>query len=190
MKFNELFTTPTTGIFTVFSTDYPDEFKTLFGRLTAYNLNQRAIQRYGNRTLASYVNDTNYMDIVKTCIELNSYAWIKSKEALTTSGYNLTGHTITRSKTGGETFNRNDNGTNTTAKKPFNESTFNDEEKDARVNDTKESREYNLTDSANYADNGRTVIDSIQKEINLRKIRLQERIIRELVNELTLTIYE
>lgn len=189
MKFKELFS-GAQGIFTVFEQNFPTEFADLFGEMTPQALNSQTLGLYGNKTLFDYITADTYAEFVKTCIQLNLFNWKRLNDAITAEYDVTTSYKSIHTKTGTESVSSDDNSTFLNAKKPFNNVDFDDTERQKRDGQKSEDRTYNLTDSETRNVGGATVAENVQKEIQIRRYNLQKQIMSEIVDEITLSVYD
>lgn len=189
MKFKELFTSAD-GIFTVFEKSFPTEFADLFGKLTPAGLNSLALGLYGNKTLCDYITADSYADFVKTTISMCLFGWQRTNNAIKLEYDPTAGEKTVHTKTGTEGVTITDNNENLTAKKPFNDGNFNDDERQQRTGQKTEDRVYNLSDSTTRNLDGKSAIQSLQKEIDIRRYNLQRQIMSDIVGEITLPVYD
>ena len=189
MKFKELFT-GTDGIFTVFEQTFPDAFKQIFGEIAPRQLNAYVLGACGNKVLCDYITADSWKSFVETTINMNLFNWERQTDAIK-SEYNVAfGDSVERKKTGTEGADTNETDTNLYAKKPFNNENFDDSERQSRAKQRGEERTYNLTETETKHLNGGYVTENIRKEIALRRLNLQRQIMLDIVNDITLSIYE
>ena len=189
MKFKELFT-GTDGIFTVFEQTFPDAFKKIFGEIAPRQLNTYVLGVCGNKVLCDYITADSWRSFVETTINMNLFNWERQTDAIK-SEYNVAlGDSVERKKTGTEGANNNETDTNLYAKKPFNNETFDDSERQARTKQRGEERTYNLTETETKHLNGGYVTENVKREIAMRRLNLQRQIMLDIVNDITLSVYE
>lgn len=189
MKFKELFT-GTDGIFTVFEQSFPDAFNKIFGGIAPRQLNTYVLGVCGNKVLCDYITADSWRTFVETTINMNLFNWERQTDAIK-SEYNVAlGDSVERKKTGTEGANNNETDTNLYAKKPFNNETFDDSERQARTKQRSEERTYNLTETETKHLNGGYVTENVKREIAMRRLNLQRQIMLDIVNDITLSVYE
>lgn len=189
MKFKELFT-GTDGIFTVFEQSFPDAFNKIFGGIAPRQLNTYVLGVCGNKVLCDYITADSWRTFVETTINMNLFNWERQTDAIK-SEYNVAlGDSVERKKTGTEGANNNETDTNLYAKKPFNNETFDDSERQARTKQRGEERTYNLTETETKHLNGGYVTENVKREIAMRRLNLQRQIMLDIVNDITLSVYE
>ena len=189
MKFKELFT-GTDGIFTVFEQTFPDAFKKIFGEIAPRQLNTYVLGVCGNKVLCDYITADSWRTFVETTINMNLFNWERQTDAIK-SEYNVAlGDSVERKKTGTEGADTNETDTNLYAKKPFNNENFDDSERQARTKQRGEERTYNLTETETKHLNGGYVTENVKREIAMRRLNLQRQIMLDIVNDITLSVYE
>ena len=189
MKFKELFT-GTDGIFTVFEQSFPDAFKKIFGEIAPRQLNTYVLEVCGNKVLCDYITADSWRTFVETTINMNLFNWERQTDAIK-SEYNVAlGDSVERKKTGTEGADTNETDTNLYAKKPFNNENFDDSERQARTKQRGEERTYNLTETETKHLNGGYVTENVKREIAMRRFNLQRQIMLDIVNDITLSVYE
>lgn len=189
MKFNELFT-DSDGIFaTVFAVDFPDLYSTVFGANDPVMLDRWTHIKYGGREMLDTITSDNYKNFVGSVIAINADKWTKVINLLNKQydPLNPTVKTVTTTKT--STTATTDSNEIINAKKVFNDEQFNDNNRQqegstgSRKDDESTSRtESGLGGSTPYS----TII---QKEKELRQDDYRRTVIAEIINEVTLTIY-
>lgn len=189
MKFKELFT-GTDGIFTVFEHSFPDAFNKIFGGIAPRQLNTYVLGVCGNKVLCDYITADSWRSFVETTINMNLFNWERQTDAIK-SEYNVAlGDSVERKKTGTEGADTNETDTNLYAKKPFNNENFDDSERQSRAKQRGEQRTYNLTETETKHLNGGYVTENVKREIALRRLNLQRQIMLDIVNDITLSVYE
>ena len=189
MKFKELFT-GTDGIFTVFEQSFPDAYQKIFGGIAPRQLNAYVLGACGNKVLCDYITADSWQSFVETNINMNLFNWVRQSEVLK-SQYDVTlGDSVERKKTGTEGYDTNETDTNLYAKKPFNNENFDDSERQSRAKQRGEERTYNLTETETKHLNGGYVTENVKREIAMRRLNLQRQIMLDIVNDITLSVYE
>ena len=189
MKFKELFTV-TDGIFTLFERSVPDAFNKIFGGIAPRQLNTYVLGVCGNKVLCDYITADSWRTFVETTINMNLFNWERQTDAIK-SAYDVTlGDSVERKKTGTEGADTNETDTNLYAKKPFNNENFDDSERQARTKQRGEERTYNLTETETKHLNGGYVTENVKREIAMRRLNLQRQIMLDIVNDITLSVYE
>ena len=189
MKYNELFTTGN-GLFAkYFATDYPTEFKAIFGEWKASDIDNFAILKYGTREVLESVNTDNVQSYVDALISLNTDRWQNVMKVLDLE-YDvlkpLTRETTTTLETNTTTSESNESNN---AQKAFNDETFTDGERgtDSRSQNRQDSE--NRTSSVIGVGSGKTYSEVIKKEKELRVTEYRQSIVSDLIKEITLQIY-
>ena len=189
MKFKELFT-GTDGIFTVFEQSFPDDFNKIFGGIAPRQLNTYVLGVCGNKVLCDYITADSWRTFVETTINMNLFNWKRQTDAIK-SEYNVAlGDSVERKKTGTEGADTNETDTNLYAKKPFNNENFDDSERQSRAKQRGEDKTYNLTETETKHLNGGYVTENVKREIAMRLLNLQRQLMLDIVNDITLSVYE
>ena len=189
MKFSDLFPSANDGIFTVFGSEYATEFEAIFEGIDATDLNRVALALYGNKVVLGYVNQDNWRMIVKTMIALHVKGWERAYDALSEEYSALTPVTRRKTKTGTQSDDIDDDNTNLSGNKPYNEDTFKDNERQTQTKSRTAKTTYNITETVNASGAG-NVQENIDKELALRMKSLQRQIMQSIVSEITLEVYE
>ena len=189
MKFNELFT-DSDGIFAaVFATDFPELYATVFGANDPVILDRWTYLKYGGRELLDTVTSDTYKNFVGSVIAINANKWTKVITLLNKEydPLNPTVKTVTTTKTA--TTATSDTNESINAKKVFNDEQFNDNDRNQN-NGTGSRQDDESTNSTESGVGGGTPYSTIiQKEKELREDDYRRTVIAEIVNEITLTIY-
>lgn len=190
MKFNELFTTGN-GIFeTIFQPDFPDDFSQIFGDTLAKSLDLQATMLYGNRLLLDAVTTETYRDIVTSVISMNVSNWVKQAKTMN-SEYDVLKpviHEINRTET--RTTDETNESENTTSEKVYNDTEFNENNKEHGTGTNNKTETVTVTDTESGIGSNKNISETIQKEMMLRAINWKKNIIFALVKEITIDIYE
>ena len=189
MKFKELFT-GTDGIFTVFEQSFPDAYQKIFGGIAPRQLNNYVLGLCGNKVLCDYITADSWRTFVETTINMNLFNWERQTDAIK-SEYNVAlGDSVERKKTGTEGADTNETDTNLYAKKPFNNENFDDSERQSRAKQRGDERTYNITETETKHLNGGYVTENVKREIVMRMLNLQRKIMLDIANDITLSVYE
>lgn len=189
MKFNELFT-DTDGIFSqVFSVDFPDVYREIFGTNDPVVLDRWTWLKYGNRELLETVTADTFKSLVGSVIDVNADTWTHIAYLLAQK-YDCLKPTVKETTTTTTaTTATSETNEDINAKKVFNDEQFNDNERN-KTNGTGSRQD---EQSTKYSESGvgSGVLNStvIQKEKELRQDDYRRTVIAELVNEITLSIY-
>lgn len=189
MKFSDLFPSANDGIFTVFGSNYPNEFEAIFEGIDASDLNRVALALYGNKVVIGYVNPDNWSMIVETMIALHIKGWERAYDALQEEYSALTPVTRRKTKTGTQSDDIDDDNTNLSGNKPFNEDIFKDSERQTQTKSRTAETTFDITEEVTASGAG-NIQDNINKELALRMKSLQRLIMQSIVNEITLEVYE
>lgn len=184
-KLKEYFTNEN-GIFTVFETDFPTEFATLFHNKTAVELNNLTLYKYGNKFFAADFTDCANV-ILHNVIKINLDKWLQMHTIIMTNVLPSVNETETKTKTGTIQSNVSRENGNVNAEKVFNDTNFIENEKNDFSENSDKTDTYNLVETTQKASN---IIENIKNAYVLRETtNLQEQIISEIVAQITIDIY-
>ena len=178
------------GIFeTIFLAEYPVEYAKIFGDINPKNVDMMALLQHGNKTLIYAIDHANYIDAISSVIVMNVGTWVKTAEVLALE-YDVI-NPITGEMTISETATREENRTNdiTNSKKYFNDGEFTDGQRETAETAQGWEETKNRTHSNSGIGNSNNISESIQKEIDLRQLNYQKKVISLLVSDITLDIY-
>lgn len=178
-----------TGIFAIFAANFTTDFATLFGDITAANLDGITLHRYGEKFLTPNIEANNAQTVIIDIIMINIDGWKRAKAVLN-ANYNITTPiTETKTKTGGvsrETTNENEN---LNFDKVFNDTDFVGNEKSTANSEFNATDTYNLTETRTANTSGK-ITDNVRNEFLLRaNLNLQNTVIDSIIKEITLNIY-
>lgn len=191
MKYNELFTTETGGIFAnIFAPNYASLYATIFGEMDAAKVDVWTRKTFGGKTLlldAQTIAACN--DIIAAAIELNSDRWEKQAQALNAS-YDLLAPVTTKTeRTDTNDISDQTNRNTETSKKAYNESDYTGDEQTTDT-ETGTRSETGTGTTTTTGTGGNTAPVLIQQEMELRKTAFRQDIIKQLVDEITTGIFE
>ena len=185
MKLKEYFTKEN-GIFTVFNSDFPTEFATLFPNKTAFELNTLTLWKYGNKFFATDFTD-NANEILHNVISINLANWLEMHYVINTNVTPLNNETETKTKTGTLQSEVSRENGNINAEKVFNDTNFVENEKNDFSENSDKTDTYNLVETTQKASN---IIENIKAAYVLRETtNLQAKIIKDIVSQITIDIY-
>lgn len=188
MKYKELFTEGN-GLFTTYFYRYfLKEYQTIFARTPPETMDAVAAFKYGNRTLSEGMTAETATPVLLGIISMRVGDWMKQAEAMTTEYNSVTPTTAKVTKT--ENRNTSEQGTNNTtnAEKAFNDDMFTDGERD--TSEHNKTRTETVTSTTERQGTTGNVSENVVKEMELRRNKWQEKIIFDLVSEITLDVYE
>lgn len=189
MKFNELFTADN-GIFTqVFKADFPELYTTCFGTIEPVMLDRWTNIKYGGRELLETVTADTFKNFVGSVIAINADKWANVANLLAKQYdcLNPTVKTVTTTKQA--TTATTEANENINAQKAFNDEQFNDGQRN-QTNGTGSRQDDESTTSTENGLGSSTLYSTIiQKEKALREDEYKRTIVAEIVNEISLTIY-
>jgi hypothetical protein len=189
MKYKELYKSG--GLFTdVFASEYPNEYATIFIDTQSTILDAYSKTKYGEREVISAITDENKNTIISSVIAVNLPTWVKQAEVLGEE-YDLLRPIIREIESTEET-TRNEDNTNdiTHSNKYFNDLDYEDGRKENRSNTSgrQERKTYYSTERGNNCP--KSVSTIIKEEIELREYNIKIKVIKDLINEITLSIYK
>ena len=184
-KLKEYFTNEN-GIFTVFATDFPTEFATLFPGKTAVEVNTLTLWKYGNKFFTT--DFTEFANVIlHNVIKINLDRWLQMQTIINTNVLPSANETETKTKTGTLQSNVSRENGNVNAEKVFNDTNFVENEKNDFSENSDKTDTYNLVETTQRAGN---IIENIKNAYVLRETtNLQAQIIREIVSQITIDIY-
>jgi len=191
MKVKEVFTN-STGFFTTFQELFADKFKEYYGEIEPSDLDMQVFYMFGEKTVAPILenNATNYKSVVRLICNLHFTQWDRAKDALVTEYSFLDSYRYTETKTGTDTTETADNGSNVDSNKAFNSTSFVDKEKSTTENAGTNKVTYNTTISRTGNTGNYTPQDLILKELEVAKSNFFDMIMQDVIHDLTLSIYE
>lgn len=191
MKLNELFTN-TEGIFSTFKELYETDYNSFFGEIETSDFDAYIFGAYGNKTLSPVIelNSSNYKVPLRLIFSMFLNKWKKDYNALF-KDYDFTKpYSLTETRTGTENRNVENNNSDIDSNKGFNSSDF--VEKEKTVYTKKEDN--TLTLNTIYDKSGNTgnmsISELVQKELEANKAVFYDIIIRDIMSQVTLEIYE
>lgn len=178
-----------TGIFAIFAANFATDFATLFGDITAANLDGITLHRYGEKFLTPNIEANNAQSVIIDIIMINIDGWKKAK-AVINANYDITAPiSETKTKTGAVQRRNLNTGENLNFDKVFNDSDFVGNEKSTNTNTGETTDTYNLTE-ARTANTTSKITDNVRNEFLLRaNLNLQNTVIDSIIKEITLNIY-
>lgn len=190
MKLNEFFNTDRAIFTNVFEPNFPELYQTIFGTIDPNLLDSTLLMRYGNRTLALTFNNDNYKALINSVITINGDSWEKQAQAFNVS-YNVAqGASVESEKTISGTTDDNSTGVDENQDITFNNSEYGNNERTNRTNTANRKSEQKETYRQSGNLGGSNIIENVTQEVKLRQNNLRAQVIKELVNEITLQIYE
>ena len=188
MKYNELFTT--NGLFAeYFAKDYPAEFKEIFGTWKSANIDMFAVLKYGRRELLDFITEDTVRSYVDAVICMNVDRWLNVMKLLNIEYDALKPVTRETTITAAGTAKTIENSENNNAQKAFNDETFTDGERGTDTRTQNRESTENRSNSVAGIGSARTYSDVIQKEKELRNAEYRQRIVEDIIKELTVQIY-
>lgn len=188
-KFKDFFSIPTEGIFTFFEDKYPEQFAELFHK-TAEQMNVLVHAKYGERTMAGYVRPDNWETLIDTTICFNVENWLRVRKLMTEEYNPLQPFSKTTVRTGETSDNWESEKEKLSGKKSFNQPEFAFDQTEQNTDTKKQTRQDDWKETVESSDSKHTVAGTMRSEIELRKYEQQSAIVKRLVDELTLSIYE
>lgn len=189
MRYNELFT-PINGVMTqVFKPDFPELYAKCFGAIESTSLDSWAYMKYGGREMLGTVTNDTYKDFINGVIAINADKWTNVVNLLGKQYdcLNPTVKTVTTTKTA--TAATTDANENINAQKTFNDEQFSDGQRNQTNGTSNRQDDESATSSENGVGFGTLNSVVIQKEKELRESEYRHTIIAEILDEITLKIY-
>lgn len=179
-----------TGIFATFATNYPVEFAKIFGTTTAKQLDLYTGIKYGGKTLNENLTPDTWATYVDSVISVHVTQWCKQAELFALT-YDILNPVVSKTQTDTDTTQTDtDNDTTTNNEKLFNDNEFNGREQ--TISERQQGREEKQSVSHTTSGYGSAHIfaDVVQAEYTAKREQWQRAIIDELINEITLQIYD
>ncbi len=177
------------GIFTsVFHKEHEDLYATIFNTIEPSVLDEWVQLKYGNRIMLPNITVNNYTYILNSIIYINAASWTKVINLLNKE-YDIfkpiTKETTSTNKATTTTTGAN---TNLNALKAFNDTDFTDSER-AQINTEGTSENTHASNLTEAGIGTHTYSFIVQQEIALRKEEFRKTIINDIIQEITLFIY-
>lgn len=187
MKYKEL----CAGIFTdIFAKKYMEEYVQIFGDSPSEAIDGYSLLKYGERELVSAMNETNRDIIVSSIIGINLHAWVKQASALSAE-YDVLLPTISEIESTDHA-SRDEEKTDDTvhSNKYFNDEEYEDGRKENRANQSGWQEQKTSTSTERGNRGSKSVTTIITEEIALRELNIREKVIKDLINDITVSIYK
>lgn len=189
MKIIDLYPDPKHGLFTeVFKANYPTEYTAIFGDMDSVGLDTLVLLNYSERDCINTITAENANEYIKNIIELSVSNWVRVARAYNAQ-YDVLNpvqqQTTREDKT---TENANNNNTNVSSNKPYNETDFVEYDKDSTTYDN--TRTNNVTSTQKVVGIGsKSPTDELTKEIEFNLQNWRKSIIFAIINDITKLIY-
>ena len=189
MKIVDIYPDPQNGLFTkVFKANFAEQYKAIFGDLDSVGLDTLVILECGEREMLNTITQENANTYVKNIISLSLSNWVKVANAYNTQ-YNVLEPTQkTTTRTNNATESENNTNTNVSSNKPYNETAFEEYDKDNNTSDKTRTNKTEVTESVTGL-NGKSAVDELQKDIDFSLRNWRKSIIFAIINEVTKSIY-
>lgn len=189
MKYKELY--PNGGLFTdVFIKEYPEEYHTIFIDTPSNVIDGYTLLKYGEREVVRAINDANKNVIISSVIGVNLYAWVKQAGVLGEE-YDVL-RPIIREIESTDNSSRDEQKTDDTvhSNKYFNDEDYEDGRKENRANQTGWQEQKISTSTERGNSSPKSISTIITEEIELREYNIKLKVIKDLIDEITLSIYK
>lgn len=189
MKIIDLYPDPKHGLFTeVFKSNYPTEYAAIFGDMDSVGLDTLVLLNYSERECINTITQANANEYIKNVIALSVSNWVRVASAYNAQ-YDVLNpvqqQTTREDKT---TENANNNNTNVSSNKPYNETDFVEYDKDSTTYDN--TRTNNVTSTQKVVGLGsKSPTDELTKEIEFNLQNWRKSIIFAIINDITKLIY-
>lgn len=189
MKYKELY--PDGGLFTdVFMREYPREYATIFKDTPSNILDVYSLTKYGEREVIGAINANNKNIIISSVISVNLHAWVKQARLLDEE-YDILRPLIREIESTDETQREEDVTNDTThSSKYFNDLDYEDGRKENRATNTGWQERKTHTSIERGSSYPKPVSAILKEEIELREHNIKLKVMRDLINEITLSIYK
>lgn len=189
MKYKELYKNG--GLFTdVFASEYPVEYETIFIDTPSEIIDTYSVLKYGDREIIGAINDDNKNIIISSIICVNLHAWVKQAGILGEE-YDVL-RPVIREIESTNNLSRDEQITNDIvhSNKFFNDVDYEEGRKENRDNQTGWQEEQTFTSVERGNRSPKLISEVIKEEIELREHNIKLKVIKDLINEITLTIYK
>ena len=189
MKYKELYKSG--GLFTdVFESEYPDAYADIFIDTPSFIIDAYSLTKYGEREVIRAINDENKNTLISSIIAVNLHAWIKQAGALGEE-YDLLRPLIREMESLEETERDEDISNDIIhSNKYFNDLDYEDGRKENRSNSTGRQERKTFTSTERGSSYPKPVSAIIKEEIELREYNIKLKVIKDLIDEITLSIYK
>jgi len=190
MTINEIFSYEN-GIFSVFKEVLPTDFAVLFPDTDPLLLDYRLIDLYGNRICNAIVESHKDDETITltSVFRIRLSSWKRIFDALNLDYQVNTPYNITETKTGTENKDITETTTDTDSTRAFNSTDFKDTDKNNRASTGANTVKYDVT-TTRKGNTGEQVQRLISAEIEMRKTAFANIVIRDIINDITLPIYQ
>ncbi len=189
MKYKELYKEG--GLFTdVFALKYPDEYAEIFIDTPSFVMDAYTLTKYGEREVIRAINDDNKNIIISSIIAVNLHTWIK-QAAILGEEYDLLRPLIREIESVEETETDEDVINDIThSNKYFNDLDYEDGRKENRGHQSGRSERKTFESVERGSGYPKPVSAVIKEEIALREYNIKIKVVKDLINEITLSIYK
>lgn len=189
MRYKDLFTADNGVMTQVFKKFFPELYTTCFNVTTPAKLDTWIYINYGDRNLLETVTSDTLNDFVSAVITINADKWT-NVVALLSKQYDCLNPTVKTVTTTKKAITATTEAKeNINAQKTFNDEQFNDGERNQANGNGQRQDDESATSSENGVGFGTLNSVVIQKEKELREKEYRKDIIYELINEITVQIY-
>lgn len=189
MKYKELYKSG--GVFTdIFASEYPDEYAAIFIDTPSEILDTYSVLKYGEREIIGAINDDNKDIIISSIICVNLHAWVKQAGVLGEE-YDVL-RPLIREIESTNNSSRDEQITNDIvhSNKFFNDVDYEGGRKENTDNQKGWQEEQTFTSVERGNRSPKLISEVIKEEIELREHNIKLKVIKDLINEITLTIYK
>lgn len=189
MKYKELYQSG--GLFTdVFASEYPDAYADIFIDTPSDVIDGYSLIKYGEREVIGAINDINKNTLISSVISVNLHAWVKQAGVLGEE-YDLLRPLIREIESTEETERDEDiNNDIIHSNKYFNDLDYEDGRKENRSNSTGRQERKTFESVERGSSYPKPVSAIIKEEIELREYNIKLKVIKDLIDEITLSIYK
>lgn len=191
MKIKELFTL-STGVYSIFKTYFPEKYALFYNDIETADLDNYFLYKYGEKTVVPFLenNETNLSGAVKLILNLHMAQWQKEYEVLTSDYDFLAPYKNVTVKSGSDENVAKTDDTDTNSTKGFNSDDYVGNEQNVTDGKKVTTTTYGSKIEISGNTGNKTYSELISSELEIAKTTLYSIIENDIVNDVTLSIYE
>lgn len=191
MKLNEAFT-KTSGVYTIFKNVFPEKYALFYGDIEPSDTDFYFYYKYGNKTVVSLIEDNypNLTTAIKLVISIHLSQWEKAYNTLAKE-YDFTSpYTRKTENSGTDTTERKTDNTDTNKNMAFNSDDFVNNEQNITDGKTVDTTTHGKVTTVSGNIGNKTFHELVSSELETARINLYNIIEKDIIDEITLPIYE
>jgi len=191
MKFNEAFTA-SNGIYTIFKEQFPEKYTLFYNDIEPSDNDMYLFYKYGEKTVVNLISDNypNLTTAIKLVISLHLSQWEKAYNTLTKEYDFTTPYTRKTENSGTDKTERKTDTTDTNKNLAFNSEDFVNNEQAITDGKTVDTTTHGKTVTVSGNIGNKTFAELVSSELETAKSNLYSIIEHDIINEITLPIYE